>query len=75
MEQLLSVANFTDGKINKIDGMRVEFADGWGLVRASNTMPILTLRFEADNAEALKRIQSQFKQLLTQVKPDITLPF
>lgn len=75
MEHLFSVANFSDGKINKIDGMRVEFIDGWGLVRASNTMPQLTLRFEADNTEALARIQSQFKHLLIQVKPDLTLPF
>lgn len=75
MEQLLTTANFSDGKIINIDGMRVEFADGWGLVRASNTMPCLVLRFEAENSDALKRIQSQFKELLTKVKPDITLSF
>ena len=75
MEKIFSQASFDDGKIINIDGMRVEFADGWGLVRASNTMPALTLRFEGDSTEALNRIQSQFKNLLTQVKPDIAIPF
>ena len=72
MEELLAVANFNDGKIINIDGIRVDFADGWGLVKASNTMPTLVLRFEADNTEALNRIQSQFKQLLTKIKPDLS---
>ncbi len=75
MEQLLSQARFDDGKIITIDGLRVDFADGWGLVRASNTMPALTLRFEGDNTDALKRIQSRFKELLSQVKPGISIPF
>jgi phosphomannomutase/phosphoglucomutase len=75
MEQLLEKANFEDAEIITIDGMRVNFTDGWGLVRASNTMPALALRFEADNKEALARIQYQFKELLTQLKPDLTLPF
>lgn len=75
MEQLLEKATFEDAEIITIDGMRVNFADGWGLVRASSTMPALALRFEADNKEALARIQYQFKELLTQVKPDLTLPF
>jgi len=75
MEQLLSNAKFDDAKIITIDGMRVNFADGWGLIRASNTMPALALRFEADDTTALRRIQSQFKDLLTQTKADINLPF
>ena len=75
MEQLVSAANFTDGKMINIDGMRVEFSDGWGLVRASNTLPVLVLRFEADNKEALQRIQAEFKALLTQVKPNLNIPF
>ncbi|OAI08522.1 phosphomannomutase/phosphoglucomutase [Methylomonas methanica] len=75
MEQLFSQAKFKDGKIINIDGMRVEFADGWGLVRASNTTPVLTVRFEADSQEAMQRIQAQFRQLLLQIKPDIKLPF
>ncbi|WKJ91195.1 phosphomannomutase/phosphoglucomutase [Methylomonas montana] len=75
VEQMFSHANFKDGKIINIDGMRVEFADGWGLVRASNTTPVLTVRFEADSQDAMLRIQTQFKQLMLQIKPDIHLPF
>lgn len=75
VEQMFSRANFKDGKIINIDGMRVEFADGWGLVRASNTTPVLTVRFEADSQDAMLRIQTQFKQLMLQIKPDIHLPF
>ncbi|MDX8128216.1 phosphomannomutase/phosphoglucomutase [Methylomonas sp. OY6] len=75
VEQLFSQAKFKDGKIINIDGMRVEFADGWGLVRASNTTPVLTLRFEADSQDAMQRIQAQFRQLMLQIKPDIKLPF
>lgn len=75
MEQLFSKANFNDGNIINIDGMRVDFANGWGLVRASNTMPALVLRFEADTTENLKLIQTQFKDLLLNVKPGLTIPF
>ncbi len=75
IEQLFTAANFQNGNILNIDGMRVDFDDGWGLVRASNTTPSLVLRFEADNQEALKRIQDQFKQLMLQIKPDLYLPF
>ena len=53
-----------------IDGLRAEFPDGFGLVRASNTTPVLVLRFEGDSAAALERIQSQFMAALRAVKPD-----
>ena len=75
MDSLLANAKFDNGKIIDIDGMRVDFSDGWGLVRASNTMPSLILRFEADSVEELQRIQSQFKELLLKIKPDIVIPF
>lgn len=75
VEQLFDNADFPDGNIVDIDGLRVDFADGWGLVRASNTTPSLVMRFEADNSQALSRIQQQFKQLLLKVKPDLSLPF
>lgn len=75
IERMFSLANFKDAKIIDIDGMRVEFADGWGLIRASNTTPSLVLRFEADNKEALQRIQTEFKKLMLQIKSDISLPF
>ena len=75
IEKLVAKADFKEGKITDIDGLRVDFADGWGLVRASNTTPSLVVRFEADNEQALRRIQERFKTLMTTIKPDITLPF
>ncbi|QPK63411.1 phosphomannomutase/phosphoglucomutase [Methylomonas sp. LL1] len=75
IEQMFSLAQFNDADIVNIDGMRAEFPDGWGLVRASNTSPALVVRFEADTREALNRIQAQFKYLMLQIKPDISLPF
>ncbi len=53
-----------------IDGLRAEYADGFGLVRASNTTPVLVLRFEGHTADALKRIEAQFMAALRAVKPD-----
>jgi len=70
-----------DGKFNgadeiiTIDGVRVEYADGFGLARPSNTTPVVVLRFEADNATALERIQADFRQALQSVWPGIILPF
>lgn len=58
-----------------IDGLRVEYSDGFGLARASNTTPVIVLRFEADNETALKRIQEDFRHNILQVKPDAQLPF
>ena len=58
-----------------IDGLRVEYSDGFGLVRASNTTPVLVLRFEADNPDAMQRIQDEFRKVLQTAKPGITLPF
>jgi phosphomannomutase/phosphoglucomutase len=62
-------------EIITIDGMRVEYADGFGLARPSNTTPVIVLRFEAENEAALKRIQDDFRRALTAVKPDIVLPY
>ncbi len=75
IDSLFKAANFTDGKITDIDGMRVDFPDGWGLVRASNTTPSLVIRFEGDSEAAMRGIQEKFRQLMKQVKPDIVLPF
>ncbi len=58
-----------------IDGLRVEYSDGFGLARASNTTPVIVLRFEADNEAALKRIQEDFRHNILQAKPDAQLPF
>jgi len=58
-----------------IDGVRAEYADGFGLARASNTMPVIVLRFEADTAAGLERIQQEFRAALQPLKPDAPLPF
>lgn len=58
-----------------IDGIRVEYADGFGLARASNTTPVVVLRFEADTEQALARIQAEFKAGLLSVMPSAQLPF
>ena len=55
--------------------MRVDYAKGWGLVRASNTTPVLVLRFEADDAAELQRIKDVFHTQLKRVAPDLQLPF
>jgi phosphomannomutase/phosphoglucomutase len=59
----------------KLDGLRVEYADGFGLARASNTTPVIVLRFEADDAAGLRRIQEDFRRVLLAAKPGATLPF
>ena len=58
------LADFEGGTLNNIDGTRVDFSDGWGLIRASNTNPCLTLRFEANDAKSLERIKNDFRQKL-----------
>lgn len=75
IEELIAQAHFPDAKITTIDGLRADFHDGFGLVRASNTTPVLVLRFEGDNPAALKRIQDQFRALLQRARPDLPLPF
>jgi len=62
--------SFDGGEVGTIDGLRVDFADGFGLIRASNTTPVLVLRFEGHTDEALHRIQDQFMAVLRSVKPD-----
>lgn len=61
--------------LNTIDGVRAEYADGFGLARASNTTPVIVLRFEGDTSQALERIQSEFRQALSSLAPGIALPF
>ncbi len=73
--KLLEAEGFANGKRTTIDGLRVDFADGWGLVRASNTTPSLVMRFEGDNKEALARIQGEFKKAVIALDPNLKLPF
>jgi phosphomannomutase/phosphoglucomutase len=66
---------FDDARLVELDGLRVEFAEGWGLIRPSNTTPALTFRFEADDERALEGIKSRFRDLLQRVAPDLEAPF
>lgn len=74
LEKVRAQAEFTDARITDIDGLRVDFADGWGLVRDDPDSPTLALRFEADNPDTLLRIQGEFKTLLQKVKPKLSFP-
>jgi phosphomannomutase/phosphoglucomutase len=62
-------------RVLTIDGVRVEYSDGFGLARASNTTPVIVIRFEADNHAALERIKKQFRAALQPLKPDAPLPY
>jgi phosphomannomutase/phosphoglucomutase len=70
-ERLAQEADFADGTVTTIDGIRVDYADGWGLVRPSDTESVLGLRFEADTEEALARIQAIFAAQLQRIAPDL----
>jgi len=74
--ELQRTARFPDAQeVIKLDGLRVEYADGFGLARASNTTPVIVLRFEAQDDAGLKRIQADFRRVLAAAKPGATLPF
>lgn len=76
ISQLQKIAQFDNSeRVVTIDGLRVEYKDGFGLARSSNTTPVVVLRFEADNEIVLKRIQDDFRKVILQVKPDANLPF
>ena len=62
-------------RVLTIDGVRAEYADGFGLARASNTTPVIVLRFEADSPAALERIKAEFRRALQPLKPGATLPY
>ena len=64
MQALIASASFPDAEIATVDGLRVDFSRGWGLIRASNTTPVLVLRFEADDEQALAEVQAQFRALI-----------
>ena len=76
IEKLQKTAKFPNAQeVITIDGLRVEYADGFGLARPSNTTPVIVLRFEADNEAALKRIQEEFRAVLLAAVPGLGLPF
>ena len=76
IDKLKETASFEGAKeLITIDGLRVEYEDGFGLARPSNTTPVIVLRFEADNEDALARIKEDFRKALLAVKPGASLPF
>ncbi len=76
IEKLRTSARFPAAQeIITLDGLRVEYADGFGLMRPSNTTPVIVLRFEGDDENALKRIQNEFRQVLLAAEPGLALPF
>lgn len=75
MDEFIGVAEFPDAKITTIDGIRADFASGWGLVRCSNTTPCLVIRFDADDEESLEKIKESFRSQLLAVNSELELPF
>jgi phosphomannomutase/phosphoglucomutase len=76
MEKLQGLKPFSDAsRVLTIDGVRAEYEDGFGLARASNTSPVIVLRFEGNTAQALARIQEDFRRVLQPLKPGAALPF
>ncbi len=75
MDKIRQTAQFDHATVFDLDGLRVDFKDGWGLIRASNTTPVIVLRFEGETPEALQRIQQQFKTLIHRVDPKLVIPF
>ena len=74
IERFVSACSFPQAKVSTIDGIRADFPDGWGLVRASNTTPSLVIRFEAESETALTRIKEEFKCQILAVDETINLP-
>jgi phosphomannomutase/phosphoglucomutase len=75
VERFAAEARFDGGKPTTLDGIRVDFPDGWGLLRASNTEPAITLRFEGDDEAALERILGLFRRQLAAIDPQLDLNF
>ena len=76
MAKLQALKPFAEAsRVLTIDGVRAEFEDGFGLARASNTSPVIVLRFEGDTRDALKRIEEEFRKVLQPLKPDVALPY
>jgi phosphomannomutase/phosphoglucomutase len=75
MEAFRAEASFDDARLTTIDGIRVDWPDGWGLVRASNTTPALVFRFDADSGKSLERIKQSFRERLLAVDRKLPLPF
>ena len=75
IEKFMANSTFEGAELTTIDGVRADYADGWGLVRASNTTPSLVIRFEADTDAAMERIQAEFRKNMQAVDASIVAPF
>ncbi|MDX2298204.1 MAG: phosphomannomutase/phosphoglucomutase, partial [Xanthomonadaceae bacterium] len=75
VERFRDRAQFDGARVATIDGVRADWPDGWGLLRASNTTPVLVLRFDADTPEALARVQEVFRRQILALNPELPLPF
>ncbi|MEM7304251.1 MAG: phosphomannomutase/phosphoglucomutase [Pseudomonadota bacterium] len=75
IEKFVEQSNFDHAVLSTIDGVRADFQDGWGLVRASNTTPSLVIRFEAESESKLDRIKQDFKKQIHAIDTSINLPF
>jgi len=75
MEKFIAGSTFDGATLTTIDGVRADYPDGWGLVRASNTTPSLVIRFEADTDEAMSRIQDTFRSNMQAIDSNIKVPF
>ena len=76
VEKIKSIGYFpSSDHLIFIDGIRVEYPDGFGLARPSNTTPVVVLRFEGSNERTLTRIQEEFRETLLKIDPDLNLPF
>jgi len=75
MNELAANASFPGEKVSTLDGLRVDFDNGFGLIRPSNTTPVLVMRFEADNDAAIETIKEKFRALILQTRSNIDLPF
>ena len=75
MEKFVKLSMFSEAKKSEIDGLKLIYDDGWGLIRCSNTSPCLVLRFEANSKKSLLRIQSIFKDAMLEIDDKIQIPF
>jgi phosphomannomutase/phosphoglucomutase len=75
IEQLAAAAQFPGAQdVIRIDGLRIEYKDGFGLARASNTTPVIVLRFEGESQASLERIQGEFRRAFAATVPGLKLP-
>ncbi|MFK7891383.1 MAG: phosphomannomutase/phosphoglucomutase [Granulosicoccus sp.] len=75
IERFVANTTFDGATLTTIDGVRADYEDGWGLVRASNTTPSLVIRFEADTNEAMARIQGTFREAMKNTDSTVSIPF